>query len=120
MPDELPARSSMFVVNAPNERRLTATKDPGAIWPSLQACRFFVCKSAAGTTPSHTSQSTRERKGESRDSLEPASQKSSSFETWEKCNAIWQQPSNSRIPKTNRRQIRKIGRASCRERVKTE
>src|SRR6266566_5318604 len=56
MPDELPARSSMFVVNTPNERRLTATKDPGAIWPSLQACRFFVCEPAAGTMPSHTSQ----------------------------------------------------------------
>src|SRR5439155_23884743 len=105
MPDYLSASSSMFVVNTPNERRLTATKDTGAIRPSLQACRFFVCKSAAGTTPSHTSQSTRERKGESRDSLEPASQKSSSFESWEKCNEIWLQPSNSSITNTNRWQI---------------
>src|SRR5438093_13448490 len=107
MPDELPARSSMFVVNTPNERRLTATKDPGAIRPSLQACRFFVCKSAAGTTPSHTSQSTRERKGESRDSLKPHPKKSSSLKKWKKVNAICNQPINSKIPKTNRRKSRR-------------
>src|SRR5256885_1209693 len=43
--------------------------------------------------PSHTSQSTRERKGESRDRLEPASQKTSSFATWRKSDgSSWWEP----------------------------